>query len=455
MRAFRNYISKHLVSFAAFLLALLFLNIIIFGLTFQRIVVNDYGDASPQAMLKTIASAATPEQLSDDAIQKLRQHNIWAIYLNLAGQCFWSVDLPDKVPESYTIQDVALFSKGYIEDYPVFVWNTDDGLLVLGYPKNSYTKLISNYYSISAIKRLPIFVAVILGVDILCLFLAYYFSKCKIIQNTEPIIAAVEALADGKPVLLHVNGELSELASSINKASSILIRQNEARANWISGVSHDIRTPLSIIMGYADHIAKHEIASDVVREQAEIMRRQSIKIKELVQDLNLVSQLAYEMQPLHKEMVRLSKLLRTYMADLLNMGISDKYTIEIAISPNAENVIFACDARLLSRAINNLVQNSIRHNLQGCEIYLSLEIKENQLILAVVDNGTGISAKKLQELEEKPHYMDSTNECLGLRHGLGLLIVQQIAAAHDGIFTITNLHPNGCKASLSFPYCPK
>ena len=77
----------------------------------------------------------------------------------------------------------------------------------------------------------------------------YYFSKRKIIRNTEPIVSAVETLADGKPVSLHISGELSDIASSVNKASSILNRQNEARANWISGVSHDIRTPLSMNYG--------------------------------------------------------------------------------------------------------------------------------------------------------------------------------------------------------------
>ena len=128
MRSFAHYISKHLVSFAAFILILLFLNAVVFGLTFQKIVTEDYGDSSPQSMLETTAAAATPEQLSVEAVQKLRQNDIWAIYLNVDGQCYWSVDLPENVPESYNIQDVALFSKGYIEDYPVFVWNTDDGL---------------------------------------------------------------------------------------------------------------------------------------------------------------------------------------------------------------------------------------------------------------------------------------------------------------------------------------
>ena len=450
MKSFGTYISKHLASFAAFLLILVLINVILFGATFYHTVSEDYGEASPRAMLEMASTAATTEGLTDDAVQKLRQYNIWAMYLTPNGECFWTLDVPEEVPQNYNVQDVALFSKGYLEDYPVFVWNTDEGLLILGYPKDSYMKITSNYYSIEAIQKIPFYVMGMLGMDALCLFLAYYFSKRRIIQNTEPIVEAIETLANGKPASLHIDGELSEIAGSVNKASQIISRQNEARANWISGVSHDIRTPLSMIMGYAGRIAANEATTDKVREQAEIVRKQSVKIKELVQDLNLVSQLEYEMQPLHKEQIRLSKLIRSYVAELLNSGISDAYTIEIDIAPEAENAMLECDARLISRAINNLVQNSIKHNPQGCKILLSLKYTEETLTLTVADNGVGLTPEKLQELAEKPHYMESTDERLDLRHGLGLLLVRQIVEAHDGSMKIDSVPMQGYKVTLSF-----
>ena len=91
----------------------------------------------------------------------------------------------------------------------------------------------------------------------------------------------------------------------------------------------------------------------------------------------MVSQLEYEMQPLHLEVIRLSKLIRSYAAELLNSGISDTYTIEIEIAENAENAVLEGDARLILRAISNLVQNSIKHNPDGCKIYLVLECTKN------------------------------------------------------------------------------
>lgn len=438
MKAFGKYISKYLLSFFAFALVLLLVNILAFALMFGGIVFREYGSASPANMLEAVAADLSASGISEERLQELNRNQIWAMLLDASGRCIWEVSLPEEIPTQYTIQDVAVFLKGYLQDYPVFVRNTDNGLLVLGYPKDSFMKLTGNYFPMRAIRLFPLFITGILAIDIVLLFLVYYLSKRKISKNTEPIMASIKTLSTGKPVDLSIRGELSEIADSVNQASQVLSRQNQARANWISGVSHDIRTPLSMIMGYAQRIAGDHEASGNIQQEAEIIRAQSTKIKDLVQDLNLVSQLEYEMQPLHKEPVRLSKLLRSYAADLLNAGISEKHSVEVEISSKAETAVIDCDARLISRAIGNLVQNSINHNPQGCDIFLSLDCSSVNVSITVADNGVGMSVEKLRELEEKPHYMESTDERLDLRHGLGLLLVRQIVEAHNGTVEIKN-----------------
>ena len=450
MKAFGKYISKYLLSFFAFALVLLLVNILAFALTFGGIVSREYGAASPANMLEAVAADLSASGISEERSQELNRNQIWAMLLDASGRCIWEASLPEEIPTQYTIQDVAVFSKGYLQDYPVFVRNMDNGLLVLGYPKDSFMKLTGNYFPIRAIRVFPLFVTGILAIDIVLLFLVYYFSKRKIAKNTEPIMASIKTLSTGKPVDLSIRGELSEIADSVNQASQVLSRQNQARANWISGVSHDIRTPLSMIMGYAQRIAGDHGASGNIQQEAEIIRAQSAKIKDLVQDLNLVSQLEYEMQPLHKEPMRLSKLLRSYAADLLNAGIPERYSLEMEISKDAETAVIECDARLISRAINNLVQNSINHNPQGCAIRLCLACSDTAAFLTVADNGAGLSAEKLQELEEKPHYMESTDERLDLRHGLGLLLVRQIVEAHSGAMKMERAPQSGFKTVLTF-----
>lgn len=451
MKSFKKYVSKYLASFVGFVLLLLLINTLIFGWTFYEIMTKDYGKHSPQNMLETIATSVSLNGISEKSSEQLRNNHIWAIYLNTEGNIIWEVDAPKEIPERFSIQDIAVIAKGYLADYPIFIRNTNDGMLLLGYPQDSYIKLLSNYFSMRSIKTLPIFVLVVLAADLVILFLIYYFSKRKILRNTEPIITSIETLGNGKPTFLSVRGELSGIANSVNIASHILSRQNQARANWISGVSHDIRTPLSMIMGYAEQIEHEKNVENHIRKEAEIIRLQSVKIKELVQDLNLVSQLEYEMQPLHKSTVRLASLLRSYTAELLNMGLPNGYSMEIDITPVAERVFFNCDARLVSRAVNNLVQNSIRHNPAGCDIILSLDCTADIILLSVSDNGIGMSAEKLKELKEKPHYMESTDNRLDLRHGLGLILVRQIVEAHKGNIQFNSEEQKGYKVTMTFP----
>lgn len=402
-------------------------------------------------MLEETAAGSSAHGIEDGVKEKLLAQGVWAMFLSPGGQCIWTVDLPEELPAQYTVQDVAVFSRGYLRDYPVFVWDDGDGLLVLGYPKGSYTKIISNYYSTNMIEKLPIFFTGILVFDLLLLFGVFYLSKMKLVKDTGPIVSSIKTLAEGKPVSLSPSGELSEVAESVNKASELLSRQNEARANWISGVSHDIRTPLSMIMGYSARIARDSDTDCSIRDQAKIIQSQSRKIKTLVEDLNLVSRLEYEMQPLHTETMKLSKLLRSYLAELLNGGFPENDTVDIEIAPAAENVMFKCDARMVSRAVNNLVQNSINHNPQGCHIRLSLDCDPKTVFLVVSDDGIGLSPEKLKELNGKTHYMDSTDDRLNLRHGLGLVLVRQITEAHGGTICIESQTGHGFQTILSFP----
>ena len=97
------------------------------------------------------------------------------------------------------------------------------------------------------------------------------------------------------------------------------------------------------------------------------------------------------------------------------------------------------------------MQNSISHNPDGCDITLALDCTDVSIFLSVSDNGIGLSAEKLKELNEKPHYMESTDDRLDLRHGLGLVLVRQIIDAHNGTMQIESEEQKGCKVILDFP----
>lgn len=275
------------------------------------------------------------------------------------------------------------------------------------------------------VRKIPLFFLAILLFDLLVLFLAYSCSKAKISKNTEPIISSIAALSEGKSISLSVNGELSDIA-------------------------------LKALIGHLISSAAKTLHGQIGSAAYPMISRQSIKIKELVQDLNLVSKLEYEMQPLEKQNIRLSKLLRSYAIDLINSGLPDYYSLEVNISPDAENTMIECDSKLITRAVTNLVQNSIHSNPKGCTVTLLLQITENKVLLTVRDNGIGIPAEKMEELISKPHYMDSLDDRLDLCHGLGLFLVRQIIEAHHGTIEVESRLQEGYATNIYFPcgLCP-
>ncbi len=107
-----------------------------------------------------------------------------------------------------------------------------------------------------------------------------------------------------------------------------LRKRETARANWIAGVSHDIRTPLSMVMGYAGQLENDMQLSEDNRKKAVVIVQQSKRMRNLINDLNLASKLEYNMQPINPERQNLIAVIRQVIVDFINMNIDEKYTIE-------------------------------------------------------------------------------------------------------------------------------
>lgn len=190
---------------------------------------------------------------------------------------------------------------------------------------------------------------------------------------------------------------------------------------------------------------------NLTRKQANIIKIQSVKIKNLVQDLNLVSQLNYNVQPVKQTPVHLCKMIREIVVEYLNNNLNNKFDFELNLDCNTEQISIIGDERLLYRAIQNIISNSINHNENGCTISVSLAVNGNNLILVISDNGKGISEEKLQKIQSTPHYLQSTDERLDLRHGLGLLLVKEIISIHNGTVSISSALNNGFSTTISLP----
>ncbi|MBZ4224324.1 HAMP domain-containing histidine kinase [Bacillus wiedmannii] len=396
-------------------------------------------------------------QLNESTIKILQHNHAWAMFIDEDGHVRWDYHLPKDVPIFYNLVDVAKFSRYYLLQYPVYTWEHDNGLIVVGYPKESHWKYQFSFLS-DWLREMPLRIGLLLLFNIGITLLISVVIGTRFIKGIRPLVSGVHNLAREESVQLDSKGILGDLAQSINSASTTLRKKtdalkvrDEARSNWIAGISHDIRTPLSIILGYASEMEDSFELPEEHRQQAGIIRQQGEKLRSLISDLNLVSMLEYEMQPLHLKQIRLSVLARQVATDFLNNGLDDRY--EFVLKLNFEAVQVMGDEKLLLRAITNLVQNSVTHNNQGCIITLETSLSKDkfQYRLIVKDNGQGIPMEKLTEITELP-YSSRRKRTVQEGHGLGIPMVARIVQAHRGNLNLASSEDqSGLIATIELP----
>ena len=170
-------------------------------------------------------------------------------------------------------------------------------------------------------------------------------------------------------------------------------QRDRARTEWIAGVSHDIRTPLALIMGYSDELSREKGLGEEEKKKAEMICCQSLVIRQLIQDLNLTSKLAYHAQPLHKTEFSPAILLRECVAEFYNEGMEQNYDIEVAVTEEGEQVRITGDEGLWKRALRKIYGNSIRHNPSGCGIKATLKIQDGSVCYEIRDWVLGFQEK--------------------------------------------------------------
>lgn len=436
------------------------LNVAFFAIVFVR----NTSTFSPWDMADYAAAALQLTDdgyfISDDVMVELKEQNAWAILINNdTRQVVWQTDnLPNNVPMQYTLSDIAELTRGYVDGYPTFTGKAQNGLLVLGYPKDRFWKHTRASWDYNFIANLPKNTIIILAINTVLIFFIYVAANSKLLRSIRPITNGIQDLSSGSPVCMKENGVLSELAEKINKTSEILQKQAEqlrkketARANWIAGVSHDVRTPLSMIMGYAGQLENSKNLSEVERKKAAAIVKQSNRMKDLINDLNLASKLEYDMQPLTMKQENAISIIRQVIVDFMNMNIDDKFPIEWETADILSACYINADKDLLKRAISNLIQNSINHNENGCVIYASVDDDNNACKICIEDSGIGASDEQIDRLNNTPHYMVCDTNTTEQRHGLGLLIVKQIIKGHNGEIIIDHSEYGGFKVVLTIP----
>lgn len=407
------------------------------------------GEEHPKEFSRLISELSAGTEgyvLSEDSESFIRDNYEWAMLIGNDGEIIYDYALPDSLKRTYTIGEVADFSKWYLEDYPITTVNSPEGVIVLGEKKGSLWKQnISIYYKNIGVLILAGFVINIIAAVLLAALFSALFSK-----DLKSVICGIVDLADNKAVHLPENGYLVEVCRSVNHVSDKLTEQwttiqkgNEMRAKWLSGVSHDIRTPLEIMVGNLEEVSQ-EVSEEGIRNQLYRVRNQCFKIKSLLADLNLVNSLEAKIRQDEKKSVNLCRVIRECMAELINTYDTSCYTLDFIYDETDAGLFIYADENLLKRAFHNLLMNSVLHNEEGCHIEVVFQRENTMAMVCFRDDGIGITDEKRKELSDVVNYKEEK------AHGWGILVVKQIVEYHKGRVVFPNTD-HGMEVKIIIP----
>lgn len=362
--------------------------------------------------------------------QALESEGAWAVLVDTGTlSVSWHTEnAPAAALEQYTAAGIAMLTRGYIDDCPTFTASMENGdLVVVGFPDGSYWKHMYPSWDYDLIANTPLLFFILLAFNLLLVMGIYVAANSRLYKSVRPIEEGVEALPTLMGAPVRERGLLAPLAQSINRTAEILRsqraelrRKDMARSEWISGVSHDIRTPLVMVMGYAAQLQDDPTLSAENREKAGVIVRQSLRMRTLISDLNLVSRLEYDMQPLNTAPVSLVSIARECAAGFVDADVAGLWPLDWSDCGGACTV--NGDAALLTRAVNNALNNCRVHNPDGCPVSVAITRGAGEYTLRVANTLTG-------EVKSPPPGDEG--------HGLGLQIITRVAKAHGGRAEIT------------------
>ncbi len=317
---------------------------------------------------------------------------------------------------------------------------------------------IRGIYSLShsqmTLKRLAITMVIVLPVLIALALLAGYlvtaraFAPVEQIQKTADRILRDRDLSSRIQLAGNPKNELVKLANTYDVLLDRIERSFNHEKQFASDVSHELRTPVSVILSQAEYALAQDDPQEQKKSLAAIVR-QTEQMSQMMSRLLELSRTGHLLTSLKKDCFNLAELC-DLVADQLQ-DEADKRGI-LLIRKLDDQLMIHADQTLIMRALINLVTNSIQYGKQGGFVMIDLQRTDDELVLAVSDNGVGIAPEHLDKLFNRFYRVDPSRGRDGPDgSGLGLAMVQQIVQAHDGQVEVQSTPGVGSTFTLRFP----
>ena len=284
---------------------------------------------------------------------------------------------------------------------------------------------------------------------IIALLLGIFLSRT-LTRPIRELTQATHAISEGdlsQQVTVRSKDELGELARAFNKMSAELSRSINARKQMTADIAHELRTPLSLILGHAE--AVHDGVLPPTHENFEIIRDEATRLEHLVNDLRTLSladagELTISLQIIEPERL-INEVTTLYQYETKKKNI----TLDVNIAAHLPTI--EVDPGRMTQVLTNILDNATRHTPAGGQIILSAKQINENVEIAIQDSGPGIPTENLENIFERFYRLDSSRQREDGGSGLGLAIAKSIVQAHNGQLSAESEAGTGLKIKVVLP----
>lgn len=225
--------------------------------------------------------------------------------------------------------------------------------------------------------------------------------------------------------------EVQELAEALNYAATEIGATDRLRKELIANISHDLRTPLTMIKGYSEMM--RDIPGENSPENVQVIIDETTRLSELVGDLMDLSKLQSGAKKPDKTVFDLTEIVQVTLQRYDTLIRHEGYRIEV----HAEEQAYVCaDRTMILQVIYNLINNAVNYTGESKRVVVSQTLRENCVRLAVSDDGEGIPPDKISEIWDRYYRVDKVHKRAVMGTGLGLSIVKSVLEAHGANYGV-------------------
>ena len=263
--------------------------------------------------------------------------------------------------------------------------------------------------------------------------LAYLMSR-KIVKPIVNINQSARQMAEGNYDIVFTGRgykEITQLNDTMNQTTRKLKEVDQMRRDLIANVSHDLRTPLTMISGYGEMM--RDLPGENTPENVQVIIDEAHRLSNLVNDLLDLSKLQENKIELHIQDFDLTQLIQTVLYRYEKFMTQDGFDIQFQ---PAESVWVNADPDRLGQVLYNFINNAINYSLDDKRIVIRQLVNGNRVRVEVEDHGEGISEDKLNYIWDRYYKVDKTHKRSSAGSGIGLAIVREILELHHAQYGV-------------------